>query len=482
MGFLTSADTFDSVFGDTPKSTPQGNFLQEAAAYLKKKQNVPWALELGQWIDSGKELAAFTCREDVMYDMADELYQANVPYMVLATAKGKVGFLVKKTDDEKAMQAKANVLQRKSKVCTVVSSAELLRQISQAKTTDKTCLAVHGLTRGQVQVIQDRFAEYLEAPKIGVDKMRDGTFTVSMFAKGSIKKNTRAGVDFCRIFLEAIMATTGPNAGKNEAYAFLQSSFMEKLAMDFKEPGVNRNKTPLWIVGASSQYLKMTERDFVYGHAVNRDGRLVLEEEFSAIADQPDYRECLVSYAARIPYCKVTYNQTEVMRHLDKGSKTDIPDKLDISPMTSYRVWARGEKQLAKAIDIMMTRKMQNDEIMVMDGRYNEKFSHYIKEAAKIFEALSIDRAPVGYDLEDVELIKSIMERHKLEGEMYEKTAEAMQTVEALILTNAIERIEDVNERIGMKREEIERNKELEREERAERSKARAKGTRARGE
>lgn len=475
MGFLTSAKTFDSVFEDAPQQTPAKEFLQEVAAYLKKKSTVPWAKDLGLWIESGKELSAFVCREDVMFDMAEELYEANVPYMVTTTVNGKIGFLVKQTDEEAAMAAKSRMLSRKGRSCMVVSSKEMLHQIGQSRETDKSCLAIHGLTRGQVQIIQDKYAEYMDVPKIGVDRMQDGTYTVSMFAKNSIKKNARAGVDFCRIFLETMMATSGPNAIKNNAYAALEADFKSWLAADFKEKGVNRNKTPLWIVGASKQFMKITEKDFIYGHAVMKNGTITLETEVQALADQPDYREFLVSYAFRIPYKSLTYDQTKVMRHLSKANDTDEEDTLDNSPMSNYRVWARGEKKLAKAIDIMMTRKLQNDEIMVMDGRYNEKFHHYVQEAIHFFEALGLDRMPPGYDVEDIDVVKSIMEKHRMDGEMYEHTAQAMQAVEAIILTNTIERISDVNERIGIKREEIERNKELEREERAARSKARAK-------
>ena len=147
----------------------------------------------------------------------------------------------------------------------------------------------------------------------------------------------------------------------------------------------------------------------------------------------------------------------------------DEYDYLDISPTATYRVWDKGEKLLAAKIDNMLTHKMQGDEIMTSSGRWNEKFVHYSKEAANFLAGLAVGRIPPGFDKMDIAELKSIMRKYKLEGEMYKQAAVELNQVEALMITHTIERIADVNERIGSEREKIAMQQEKERNDRAAR-------------
>ena len=476
MGFLTSNDNFNAVFGQEAEKTPYEKFMAELGVYLRKKETNPYASEIGRCISAGIPLAAFSCREDVIVPMTDALYERNVPYIVIGTKDGKTGILLRKSDSEKADDAKKEVLEALSRRCTVLSGKDMIHNAAKVHETDKTCLAIHGLKPAHAQFIKEGYAQYLPDKKIGLDRMQDGTYSLIVMAASSIKKNARTGPDLCTIFLEAALKAGGPNAEMNGRYADSELRYQNGLAKSFKTEGVNLNKTPLWIVGTGRHYVKISGFGFTYGCAVTEGKEVSFKTEYQASIDQPDYRQLLVSYTSRIPYKEMTFNPDEVILHYSNISEEDYYDPLNASPTAQYRMWARGEKEMAGVIDKAVTIKIQRDDIMLMDGRWNEKFKHYLDELSKVFNALMMGHLPAGYEIEDEEKLKKIMEKYRLEGVMFEQAIIDLQQIEAIGITHTIERIADVNERIGISRNEIQMEKDREREEREARRLARARG------
>ena len=468
MAFQTSNDVFDAVFGKEQDISPAESFLTEISDYMKTRVNVPGAVDLGKWISAGKPLCTFTCREELTETLAENLREGEIPYVVLFTETGQAGFIIREPDGDKADEIKAMTLARASRICKVVSGNEMMHFTAASKAKDKSCLAFHGLTQAQAFCIRDAYAKNFIGSQIGMDRMSDNTYTLTIMANNAIKKNARDGaVDICTIMLDTVMKTTGPNGSRNSYYAELEEEYRLRLAKNFQEPGVNLNRTPLWIIGKGTQFIKITATGFSYGHAIVQDDKVNLREELQAEDNQPDYRQLLISYTRRIPYKVFTYNTEAVIYHFQNKTEDDELDLADISPEPIYYVWKRGEQQLVKELDKIMTRKLNNEEIMIMDGRWHEKFSRYMAEAQAVLQALSIGRLPPGYEPGDLATIRSILDKHKMEAGMYEQGIEALKEIQAVPILETVERIVDVQKTIGITKETIEREKQKEREERA---------------
>ena len=471
MAFLTSSELFDTVFGMAPKNKETKQFLTKLADYLQGKQASPLAKTMGKHIAAGGTMASFTCREDLFMDIADELYEYEIPYAPTATNDGKTGFIVRKQDEEQAMQVCKEMLQVKGKFCRVLTGEDIIKKVAISKEQDKSCIAVYGLTPGQAQLMKDRFAKYFEHAEIGLDQMEDGTMMITLLAKDAVKRNIRSAPDLCTVYLETILASTGPNRIKNEAYAELKIAMQDRLAKGFYDGKTNLNKTPLWIVGYGSQYITITANGFTYGRAVRRGDEIQFIPYEQADTTQPDYKQLLISYSSRIPFPIVTYNSTEVIHHFQRQTGEDM-DVLDVSPSSQYRAYARGEKLLSKQLDQMVTRKIQNDQIMNMDGRQNEKFLHYIEALKELLKAFILGRIPKGYEPSDGKILQDILKKYQMDGEMYEQSLLAIRDIEAVTISASIERIADVEKKI-----EKERGMEVARKREEKKNRGRTKST-----
>ena len=480
MAFNTSSSMFDSVFGSEPEKIPSEHFITELGAYLYNTKS-PLANKLGDHIKNGGLLSTFTCRAGLCSDVADELYENDIPFVIVASSDDRYGFVVRKNDSEQAKKAGDAVLIRKGRACIAMSGEDMQKQAAMSGEGDRTCISIHGLKFGQAQLFKKKFTEYNDAAKVGIDFMEDKTYTLTFFAKDSIKKYANGDPDLCRIYLEVILATGGPYRAKISQYAEAKATMTQRLANNFVEPDVNLKKTPLWIVGNGWHYMKVDINGFVYGQAsVNGE-----EVSFSVLSQadiaQPDYHEMLVSYASRIVNPSCTYNHNEIMehfKHLQRKKRKEQEEKgyidvLDTVPSPEEIVQRRGEKQLAALLDTMIMRKIQNDPIMVMDGRYHEKFSHYVSELKNVMKAFCIGRIPIGYSKEDHARIREVLNKYNLDGEMYEQSLINLKDIEAVEITGTIERIADISERIQKGREEQQRKAQ-------EKQKARAARTRSR--
>ena len=461
MAFVTSQAAFESVFGSeaVPEKKPQEIFFGQLGRYLKKKKNVRGAVELGKWIDAGKPIVAFTCREDVVEPLAIELGDKGVPYAVTVSEAGETGFVVREPDEKAVSAAEKEVLGSLSCTCMVVPGKEVRKKIGLSKEKDKTVLAVCNLTPAQAEIIRKLYGQYHDGAVIGLDRHQDGTYSLSVPAKKSIKRSAREGMDLCGIILEAMLTTGGPIAVIVNGQAAKKMEFDERLAKNFQEKGINLNRTPLWIAGTGFQYMKVTGNGFEYGHVRPGKASPVLEAQVQASTAQPDYRQLLISYTQRIPDKVVTYDAAEVLRHFQTPADAEELDFLDIKKTPEERMYARGETKAARQMDMMVARKIQGDGIMLMDGRYNEKLKHYLDEAAQLLAALQDDRVPAGYEPDDVESLRRIFADHKMEAEMYETAVENMRGLEALDIVHSVERIADIAKLI----EQQEQGKEQER-------------------
>lgn len=488
MAFKAANDIFDAVFGsDVPEQekTLSEAYLAEVADYLKTRTNVPGAVEMGTWIAEGKPVSSFLCRADMTEPLAENLREAGIPYAVLYTEKGQNGFLIRAEDGKRTDEVKAQTLAKASRICRIVSGEKMMQEAAASRHTDKSCLAIHGLTLAQAMYIKESYAQHFFVPEIGMDLMSDGTYTLTVMGKGSIKENTKDGqADICTIMLETVLKTSGPNGPRNCYYAEQEADYKKRLTRNFQEKGVNLNRTPLWVIGKGPQYMKITATGFTYGYAEAEGNEITFVETVMADESQPDYHQMLISYTRRIPYKVFTHNTEAVYFHFKNKTEDDELDFSDTTPEPIYFVYRRGEKELVALLDKIMTRKISGEQVMTTEGRWHEKFARYMNEAKAVIEALGVGRLPAGYLPEDLKAVEKVLQKYKLEAEMYERSIAVLQEIQAIPLENSISRISDIQQKMVDVKDAMEKAKEEERQRQAilrARAKAEAAAARSGG-
>lgn len=481
MSFLTSKQVFDQIFspeetaapdaaGASPEpesqkqkqaepsvtSTPLAQFLNGLAGWLISQPG-PLPQALGKHIREGKPLMVFSCREDVCSGLVSELYAQQIPYALLASPEGQYGFLVRSDDQTKTEEVQKKVLQAFSRRCEILTGEEIKRQTASSQ--DKSCIALCGLTLGQEEIFRKKFAQVRENAQLGVDRMADGTYTITLPTKDSIRIDEPESADVCRAWLETILSCGGPGGSRNEALAEYAFHLRRRLAQNFREAGVNLNKTPLWIVGGGKQYVKITANGFEYGHGVTKDQQVSLKPSVKIDITNPSYRKYLVSFVTRIPYAATTYDLNQAMLHLKRKKEKEKIDMLDLEPDAQQVIMARGEREMGQKIDRMIKSKIRHDPVMIASGHYNEKFMHYADEVKAFLKDLAYDRIPQGYSREEIADLRETMQRFGLDGEMYANTISEIDTLDIVEITDTIERISDIEE-ILEKEEEPEKEQE----------------------
>lgn len=464
MAFEASNADFYSVFGKPQalKPSPSRTFLDSLTKYLLSKPSIQSAHDMGVWLSEKRPVSAFLCREDVVTDLAECLTEKGIPYAATVSAGGDTGFLIRAVDAPEVERLSRQVLDRMGHYLKVMSGQELREELSRARGQDKNVLSISGLSGEETRIFLSRYREYKDGSKVGVDRMQDQTYTISLPAGNSIKKSCRDGVDVCRIYLESAMAARGPNGSRNTARAILQERYEKALAHDFREEDVNLMRTPLWIVGTSRQYMKVTGRGFEYGYGIQNGDEVTLTPTVQADTLQPNYRQMLISYGERIPNKRMTYDSTEVINHFRKNTNDAVLDVLDTTASVSEKMTGWGEKKIAALMDTMVMRKIQGDSIM-LTGKHDEKLLHYALEAASILEAVSAGYIPDGFEAEDMGALRALMDKYGIEETSYKDTAVMLSKTEVQVSARNFERITDLDKELGNIRERREMDMERDR-------------------
>jgi len=467
MAFATNTKTFDTIFGQTGEASPVDFFLDEISRYLKTKSSVKFAEAMSASIDKREPMSVFVCREDLVYDMSDEMLDENVPHVVVSAEGGKYGFLVLQKDLESIDRIKAVLLSKKSGICKTVSGKEYSRKKAMAKSADKSVLAISGLSDEKAYLLKQKMGEYFDVAEIGWDKMQDRTNTLYFDGKESVKKSVRDGVDMCRIFLEASIELDGSGGQARTAVALLEQEFENSLMNNFARKGVNLSKTNLYIVGAGTQYVRISGTGFEYGHIVLKDKRPAFSPEFKADGLQPDYRQLLTSYTSRIPRKIMTYDNAEALRCYYRATQNS--EARDLRPSDRERISLRASRKLSSMIDEMVKIKISGDQEMTISGKWDEKFKHYCNEASYLLTEMAAHRTPIGYGIDDIKSLRALAETYGFEIDDYKKAVKELREAEIYLLTSEIERIVDIEELVEHIQAAEKQRQEERREERARR-------------
>ena len=395
MSLKTAQDNFQKAFIDSNKTLTE-EFLVELRIYLKESK-IKRCQILLECMDQGLPLASFLCRNDICDDLVTELLQISIPFVMVTNSKGEYGFIIRSSDRAMTNEVIRKILKRKGTYCEIVTGEELLAIIMGLKgESDKQMLALTGLSIEKLKILEKLCKKKGILDYIAEDKMDDGKYRFMVHAK-------RASQDynFAEFIISMVMMTEGKNKDLHKRRILNEMNVQKLRAMNFgRAEGM---KSPLYIIGSSNQYIKIEQDRFEFGHSARKDGEAVLCAQFFADSSTPSYKEYEISFLNRIPDPIPTKDLHLVMEHFNNHTGRD---PLDFGMEWAERKNYFGEKLLVNNLMTTVARKIQDDPIMNVTGRWLEKTFHTTTEAGILLDALIKDIIPQGYDELDMTQLK----------------------------------------------------------------------------
>lgn len=391
--------------------------------------------ELLKWMKEGGQLSAFTCRDDVLLNMAEEMSRAGIPYIVIHEVTGGAGILIRECDAKKVSVLTGDVLRRFSTYCRVASVQEAEMTYLQSNDDDKMMIQIGGLTEEEAQHLERKCQTALAGEVIGLDTMPDGTQLFTCHGKTAME-SAHASL-FRQAVSETFFMMNGYMSGQSRSEERKISSYRQNLAMEFPD----RNGTmsePVWIVGNGQYFVKRTKDGFELGHAVEIYEDVQLETDMVVSALDRRYHVRLNSALSKITGHTCLYEEDEVIEWF-KTKRSYV-----------QAAYMEGQKQLAAVMDKMVMKKIGFDSTMQMQGQWSEKLAHYQRETAKLLIAAikHPGRPPKGYSKDDMDKIKETAQDFGIDMDAMQPAAGRMAHMETFIKEAGPRRIENIMEHV----------------------------------
>lgn len=483
MAFNISNDLFDAVFSGKITVPKASDFKMQLADYLSKLASTE-AKQMSEWIRKGGKMSSFRCREDLVDPISSELSEMHIPYALIVRTDGQLGFLTRRDDKEAVDKAKAHVMERLGHTCTIVSLEEMKHSLAKKKKNERAMITLNGLSGEFVELLREMYTEKYQDCEIAIDRRQDGTYSIGVPGEAHVLRSRMEDqTDLCHTYLSILMKEAGPYGAMVMGRAALQNQFNEAMTKGFISEGNNLQKTPLWIVGRGTQYVKVLARSFEYGRA-KRDSKygVSLNTEFQAGTMQPNYTELLNSKCQRIPNKMMTYSFDDVLEHFKAELSDAAYDKLDSSETAEERAYMKKEQKLIDKIDAIVYNKIQGDPTMLLFGRYDEKIAVYMQTAKNLIEAMMKGIAPEGFEKGDIDELYSVVDEVGIDVDEYKGVLPGLDKVEPVLLKDTIEKIADIDqlfEHTMSRAKERNIEREVEREEKYKEIKSMAKAVKA---
>lgn len=407
MPLATSNDLFDQVFKNEDKSLTE-EFLLQLSEYLRARRT-PRHEAILEAIEEDKPLSSFLIRNDVVDDLSIELLMQGIPFVLICNTVGEYGALVRTDDKMQIVAAVTNLLTRKGNFMAVLTGEELFNLVQMNDDKNKALLALNGLTKEQLRLLEDLCREKGQLTEIAEDHMDDGTYRFMAPAR-----KTALGSNFARIIFEMFVMTEGYNADVNERRIRNKFSFDQlrynNFGRDVIQNGRQGMTRDIFIVSSTNQYMKIMQTGFEYGRAAIRGGELTLVPDTELYMDTMGYYDYENSYLNRMTNPAVTIDTHQVMDHLI-NVLTGCPerDSLDYGYNQDEHQVHQTEMVMARSIMNVVMRKVQDDSIMNIDGKEMQKVGHVTSEAGLVLQGLCNREIPRGYDeLDFAEIINAI--------------------------------------------------------------------------
>ena len=393
MTFNVSNKAFEEAFGSKltnsknkpgPKESQEivQEFLKDLQAYLKTQFNNPSAIAMHDWLKRGGKISSFTCRADVIENLEKGLKENNIPYILVQESKGDFGFLIRNKDKEKEKVIAREALKSAGNYCRVMTGKEAGEEYLQSKEKDKTMVAITNLSLEEITCLEDLCNTALPGEVIGIDKMEDGTFTLSCHGPTAI--DWRRNNLFPLALSSAVVKMNGSTAKESRKETKLNIEYREAKIQGFPDKN-GENKKPVWVVGHQNKYVKRTSRGFELGHAEELGDKIILESDLKVDILDDRYTERLNSALSKITGHRCLYTLPDVIAYF----KTRKPNYKNTN--------LEAEMALLNEVNKVVGSKIKLDSISSKEGSWDYKLKHYQSEISKVLAGIRDGKIPRGY-------------------------------------------------------------------------------------
>ena len=387
MGFTMANRAFEEVFGEGRRESGQvyADFMKMLKEYLHNEKS-PSARKMAEWINRDGQLFSFTCRQDAVETLCDNMTAAHIPYIIVNETSGKMGFLVRDPDVEAVRKITKKTLAQMSHYCSISNGEDTGFSYLKGKDEDKTMLMIAGLDRDEAFLFAETAKDVLPGEKIGIDRMPDNTYMLTVHAKTAMKKVKKKGY-FPGALAEIVVMANGESRKDTRKKVTERLSYIGEKETGF--PGKD-GASPVWVVGGGNCFVKKTEEGAEAGHAVVIDNRVMLETDYTIKKDDRRYKARLNSALSRITDHKCLYNIQDVIEHFRNPGRFMKGKKI------------KGQEEFIRKAAELVAQKVSTERLTRMDGKWEHKFRHFQKEMKRVIEGAALGRVPKGYSRADI--------------------------------------------------------------------------------
>ena len=432
MSFEASNTEFEALFGHEKRGDPEivEKFLDSLSRRLRRKHSRASKGVLS-WMNNGGQLSSFTCREDVLMEMATAMSEAGIPYVIISQATGGSGILIRDCDAKRIRSMTDGVLRKCAMTCRVGTGRETELAYLHASDEDKMMIQLGGLTQEESLHLEEKCQSALNGEVIGMDMMPDGTWLFT--CHGRTAMGGRNAPLFRQAVTETMLLMNGHLAEQSREKERNIAEYRRNLVRDFPDQYGTMSE-PVWIVGTGQYYVKRTKEGFELGHAEAIIDDVQLTTDLTVSALDRRYPQRLNSALSKITEHICLYDEESVLEWF-RTKRSRVP-----------AASIEGQKQLAKVLDEIVMRRIKFDPTMRMKGQWSEKLAHYQKETARLVMAYmkSRDKPPRGYTLEDMARIGRVIESYGIDMSAMMPAVSRMAKIEAFAKEAGPKRIDDL--------------------------------------
>ena len=401
MGFKMANRAFEEVFGEgkTDNKEIYLDFMEMLKKHLKEEKGVS-ASRMREWIEEGNPLYAFTCRQDALEGLCDNMTKRKIPYVVVNETTGKTGILVREPDIQDVRKVAKKTLTGLARYCSVSDGNSTGMSYLKGKDEDKTMLVLGGLDREEAFYFAEHCGDILPGEMIGIDHMPDGTYLLTAHAKTAMK--TRGSRSFAGMLARTTVLMNGEAGEEMRGNVAQRMKYLKEKSLGFPDKSGGTD-SPVWIVGTGSCFVKRTDTGFVAGHAVNISDNVLLETDYTAKKEEKAYRRRLNSALARTTGHLCLYSIADVLEYYRRPRRTMAPAAI------------KGQELFMEKAAELVSRKVSTEKITRMEGKWEHKFRHYQKEMKRVVEGAALGRVPKGYSRADIISLRKVASAYGLD-------------------------------------------------------------------
>lgn len=425
MAFKVSNKVFEEVFDSNSDlkviNNPQQvveSFLKRLKSYLKTHKKYPAADAIRKWLEKGGSISSFTCRGDMVEQMIETLRLHAIPFILIQEITGNKGFLIRSKDNDKQRKIANHLLKTSANYCKITSGREASQIYLKKRIPNKEMIAIGDLTKEQMIYLTEKCNHILPGETIGVDKMKDGTYLVTVHGHTAIMGSPLVkGQNFASLLAETVILFNGNVKAEMDEFSTDTDNFRMSKAKGFPDQN-GGTKDPIWVVGNENKFVKRVERVFEVGHAEEVGDEIFLETDTKISLDDADFEKRLNSALANITKRKVLYRLSDVIAHFkDKKRKQRVNQ-------------IAGEKHLAEEVSRVVANKVRGDATFVRGNKWAKKLIHYQAEVGKVLVGVKEGRVPLGYQRDDIKELMDVAFRYGLNTQVMTPAIDKLQNIE----------------------------------------------------